>query len=154
MQRFANPALRHRTRQIAADGSQKLPQRLLAPMAKLLDRSETAPALTLAVAAWMAWGSRRDACGAARLVEDPLATMIERRLAGVTDTADQVSSLLSIREIVPPSLAERDDLRSRLKCDIDRLRWQGSQVVMVKLCGRQNHDSGSRVNGVSRPIRI
>src|SRR6201999_956240 len=29
LQRFANPALRHRTWQIAMDGSQKLPQRLL-----------------------------------------------------------------------------------------------------------------------------
>ena len=29
LQRFANPALRHQTRQIAMDGSQKLPQRLL-----------------------------------------------------------------------------------------------------------------------------
>jgi Mannitol dehydrogenase C-terminal domain/Mannitol dehydrogenase Rossmann domain len=30
--RFANPALAHRTRQIAMDGSQKLPQRLLGPI--------------------------------------------------------------------------------------------------------------------------
>ncbi len=28
--RFANPALKHKTRQIAMDGSQKLPQRMLA----------------------------------------------------------------------------------------------------------------------------
>ena len=31
-QRFRNPALKHRTAQIASDGSQKLPQRLLAPL--------------------------------------------------------------------------------------------------------------------------
>src|SRR3546814_605473 len=33
MARFDNPTLRHRTRQIAMDGSQKLPQRLPAPIA-------------------------------------------------------------------------------------------------------------------------
>ena len=31
IERFRNPALHHRTWQIAMDGSQKLPQRLLAP---------------------------------------------------------------------------------------------------------------------------
>src|SRR3546814_1928085 len=44
--RFANPALRHRTWQIAMDGTQKLPQRLLATIRERLragqpfDRSE------------------------------------------------------------------------------------------------------------------
>lgn len=32
IERFSNPSLRHRTRQIAMDGSQKLPQRLLDPV--------------------------------------------------------------------------------------------------------------------------
>jgi hypothetical protein len=38
MARFANPALRHRTQQIAMDGSQKLPQRLVAPWRARLER--------------------------------------------------------------------------------------------------------------------
>ena len=37
LERFANPALNHKTAQIAMDGSQKLPQRLFAPA---LDRRE------------------------------------------------------------------------------------------------------------------
>lgn len=32
IERFSNPSLRHRTGQIAMDGSQKLPQRLLDPV--------------------------------------------------------------------------------------------------------------------------
>lgn len=52
MARFANPALRHRTRQIAVDGSQKLRQRLLAPTA---DRIASFDALALAVARSMRW---------------------------------------------------------------------------------------------------
>src|SRR3546814_17938204 len=50
MARFANPAWMHRTRQIAMDGSQKLPQRLLATLAAR--RGQRSPALSLAVAAW------------------------------------------------------------------------------------------------------
>ena len=39
LQRFANPALHHRTWQIAMDGSQKLPQRLLATIQDRLRRA-------------------------------------------------------------------------------------------------------------------
>src|SRR4029079_15131509 len=43
MARFANPALRHRTHQIAMDGSQKLPQRLVAPWRARLEAGGRAP---------------------------------------------------------------------------------------------------------------
>ena len=62
MDRFANAALAHRTRQIAMDGSQKLPQRLLAPIARRLERNQPIDALALAVASWIRWqGGRTDA---------------------------------------------------------------------------------------------
>jgi fructuronate reductase len=53
LERFRNPALRHRTLQIAMDGSQKLPQRLLAPMAELLAAGRPITCHAMAVAAWM-----------------------------------------------------------------------------------------------------
>jgi fructuronate reductase len=51
--RYANPAIRHRTWQIAMDGSQKLPQRILGTLADNLAANRPSPGLTLAVAAWM-----------------------------------------------------------------------------------------------------
>ena len=65
MARFADPALQHRTRQIAMDGSQKLPQRLLAPIAARRERGLGVEMLALAVAAWMRWQGGRDDAGAA-----------------------------------------------------------------------------------------
>ena len=53
--RLRNRAIRHTCHQIATDGSQKLPQRLVNPAAERLARGEPAPRLTVAVAAWMAW---------------------------------------------------------------------------------------------------
>src|SRR5207237_4935607 len=55
MGRFANSALNHRTRQIAMDGSQKLPQRLLSGIVARLERGQPVDMLALAVAAWMRW---------------------------------------------------------------------------------------------------
>jgi fructuronate reductase len=51
--RFANSALEHRLIQIAMDGTQKLPQRLLGTIGDLLDRNVDAPAARLGVAGWI-----------------------------------------------------------------------------------------------------
>ncbi len=51
--RFRNPAIRHRTWQIAMDGSQKLPQRILGTIADNLAAGRPSPGLSLAVAGWM-----------------------------------------------------------------------------------------------------
>lgn len=53
LQRFANPALQHATRQIASDSSQKLPQRLLAPLRERLQAGQPFNGLALGIAAWL-----------------------------------------------------------------------------------------------------
>jgi len=73
LRRFRNPALPHRTRQIAMDGSQKLPQRLLAPIREHLAAGRPFPCAALAVAAWMRYVAGRDEAGGTFEVADPLA---------------------------------------------------------------------------------
>ena len=53
-ERFANPALAHRTAQIANDGSQKLPQRILETALDRCRAGRSADHLVLVVAAWIA----------------------------------------------------------------------------------------------------
>ncbi len=55
--RFRNPALPHRTRQIAMDGSQKLPQRLLGTVRDRLAAGAPLAHLPLAVAGWIRYAS-------------------------------------------------------------------------------------------------
>ena len=62
--RYANPAIRHRTWQIAMDGSQKLPQRILGTLADNRAAGRPEPGLTLAVAAWMRYVGGIDETGA------------------------------------------------------------------------------------------
>src|SRR5207248_11158788 len=81
LQRVANPALPHSTQQIAMDGSQKLPQRLLATARDNLAALRPMPLLTLAVAGWMRYVSGRDERGGPINVDDPLAS----RFAAIAD---------------------------------------------------------------------
>jgi len=73
MTRFRNAALPHRTRQIAMDGSQKLPQRLLATVRDRLHAGAPLVHLPLAVAAWIRYASGSDERGNRIEVQDPLA---------------------------------------------------------------------------------
>ena len=79
--RFANPALQHRTTQIAMDGSQKLPQRLLGTIRDRLDRGLPSPCLALAVAAWMRFVAGTDERGRSLDLDDPLAPRLRAAAA-------------------------------------------------------------------------
>jgi fructuronate reductase len=106
MERFANPNLRHRTLQIAMDGSQKLPQRLIAPWRARLERGLASPALELAVAAWMAWQRGSDMQDRRFVVDDPLAETTAMAWAVAPDADAAAARLLALPEVFG-DLAER-----------------------------------------------
>ena len=98
--RFTNPGLQHRTWQIAMDGSQKLPQRLLGTVRDRLVAGQPISRLALGVAAWMRYVMGRDEAGNPIDVRDPLAD----RLRGLTDAASPdpaaiVRALLSVEAV-------------------------------------------------------
>jgi len=74
--RFANPALAHRTAQIAMDGSQKLPQRLLNTARERLAAGQPVARLALAVAAWLQHLRGLDESGRPFAIDDPLAPQL------------------------------------------------------------------------------
>ncbi len=73
---FGNKAIRHRTWQIAMDGSQKLPQRLLATVRERLARGLAMPRLALGVAGWIRYVGGVDEAGRPIDVQDPLAGLL------------------------------------------------------------------------------
>jgi fructuronate reductase len=106
MARFSNSALMHRTRQIAMDGSQKLPQRLLAGASERLAADQGIEAMALGVAAWMRWQEGVTEQGETVVVDDPLASRTAELIeASETDEA-QVRALLGLSAVFPASLAE------------------------------------------------
>ncbi len=89
--RFANPALKHRTWQIAMDGSQKLPQRLLGTIRDRLAADQSIQRLALGVAAWMRYVTGIDEKGEPIDVKDPHAA----RLRAIADAAGRDAEKLA-----------------------------------------------------------
>jgi len=126
MERFANSALQHRTRQIAMDGSQKLPQRLVAPLMARRAASQPADRLLLAIAAWMRWQGGVDDSGAAFTVDDPMAARTVAALQGCTTAEAWVRALLAIGEIFPAALAGDAELVATLTRHLDHIERVGA----------------------------
>jgi fructuronate reductase len=109
IERFDNPALKHRTWQIAMDGSQKLPQRLLGTIRDRLARGLPITRAALGVAAWMRYVAGIDERGRLIDVRDPMAAemrAIAERAKGSPETLAR--GLLGLREIFGDHLPQSD----------------------------------------------
>jgi fructuronate reductase len=127
LERFANPALRHRTTQIAMDGSQKLPQRLLGTVRDRLAAGAEPRWAALGVAAWMryVWASATDGDRARLPLDDPLRDRLRAAVAGLTDPAAVCAALLSITDVFAPDLRESPVFRDLVTDWLTRLAHDG-----------------------------
>ena len=127
LDRYRNPAIRHRTWQIAMDGSQKLPQRLLGTISDRLAAGTVPQGLCLAVAGWMRYVAGTDEAGDPIDVRDPIA----ERLKAAANSADPVASLLAIGSVFDRSLAGDDAFVASVRAAHARLRDEGSAAAVA-----------------------
>ena len=135
LDRFANPALKHRTWQIAMDGSQKLPQRLLGTIRDRLANGQTIDLSALGVAAWMRYVTGVDEDGRPIDVLDPLAERLKAiSVAARGEPERLVDGLLGVREIFGEDLPESEHLRNVLYAHLAILLERGAlEAVRVVL---------------------
>ncbi|MFP1633632.1 mannitol dehydrogenase family protein [Zhengella sp. ZM62] len=104
--RFANPAIAHQTYQIAMDGTEKLPQRIVAPAMETLRAGGDFRPFAFAVAAWMRYCLGRTEGGEAYALRDPREAEIAAALAA-TSTAGEISAALhALPGLFPRALSE------------------------------------------------
>ncbi len=131
--RYANPAIRHRTWQIAMDGSQKLPQRLLGTLADQLAANRPITGLALAVAAWMRYTGGMDEAGGAIDVRDPLAPRLAKAWASADSAEGRVAAYLAMTEVFAPDLARDPRLSRALSAALDGLSAHGARAMVQSL---------------------
>ncbi len=104
--RYSNPALQHRTWQIAMDGSQKLPQRMLDSVRWHRVHQNAFPLLALGIAGWMRYVGGVDERGNPIEVCDPLLSVIHAAVKGSEEGAQRVTALLGIKAIFGEELPQ------------------------------------------------
>jgi fructuronate reductase len=125
--RFRNPALQHRTWQIAMDGSQKLPQRILGTIQDRLNRGLPIDTHAMVVAGWIRYVTGTDEAGQPIDVRDPIAT----ELAAVAqqagpNPAQLAEHFLAIRSVFGP-FGDDPRLRSAVATALTRLYTMGAR---------------------------
>jgi fructuronate reductase len=134
LDRFRNPALQHRTWQIAMDGSQKLPQRLLETIRDRMAKGQPIDRLALGVAAWMRYVTGIDEKGRPIDVRDPLAL----RLKALADEAGPVAArlaptLFSVRDVFGTDLPVRPRFTLEVEAALDQLFTIGARATVNRL---------------------
>ena len=133
LERFANPAIRHRTAQIASDGSQKLPQRLLGPIRDQLCAGGPIRHLTLAVAAWMRHAAGRDDQGRTIALADPLAGRFRAITARAgSDPAALAPGFLALSEIFGDDLPREERFTAAVTGWLGTLIAQGARAAVAE----------------------
>jgi len=137
--RIANPALPHPSSQVAMDGSQKVPQRLLETLRDRLRAGDDINRLTLAVAAWLHYLRGEDEQGARYAIEDPLAARLAKLLsrAEVAARASAPSQAAQRRAMVLASfkpvfgdLGKAPEFVAALTTHLENLREHGVMVAV------------------------
>ncbi|WP_198516668.1 mannitol dehydrogenase family protein [Sinorhizobium meliloti] len=130
LQRFRNPALRHRTWQIAMDGSQKLPQRLLGSIRDRLHAEAGYDRLALGVAAWMRYARGLDEAGHPIDVRDPHAARIAGLAQGIDEPDRIVDAFLTMTDVFGTDLPASAPFRAALIKALDGLLRNGSAATL------------------------
>ena len=127
LHRFENASLGHRTWQIAMDGSQKLPQRLLNTIRSQLKCGGPIAGLSLAVAAWIRYVLGVDEAGAAIDVRDPMAETFRRIGDSPNNEPEElVAEFTALHQIFGSDLAEDRRFESTLSGQYRQLINKGS----------------------------
>lgn len=118
LDRFRNPALTHKLIQIASDGSQKLPYRILGSLMEALKGGCSIRRFTVSLGAWMRFVERQAKAGIA--FQDPLndkLTAIGKACTGVA--AEDVPHFLALREVFPADLAGNAQFKAAILAAYD-----------------------------------
>ncbi|MEO3988727.1 mannitol dehydrogenase family protein [Pseudocitrobacter cyperus] len=132
IERYTNPALRHRTWQIAMDGSQKLPQRMLDSVRWHLAHNSSFALLALGVAGWMRYVGGVDEQGAAIEVCDPLLAVIQATVAQSEEGEARVKALLGIEAIFGNELPHEAKFVAQVTKAYKSLLTQGAKATVAE----------------------
>jgi len=134
LERFRNPVLHHSTYQIAMDGSQKLPQRLLNTVIDRIASQESIEGLSFAIASWLRYTMAFDQKGDTIEVQDPLAdTLLIIRQQHWDHIDELIRQYLDVSSVFPASLSQSDIFSQRVTYWLSYILANGVQTALQSL---------------------
>ncbi len=133
IERYSNPALKHRTWQIAMDGSQKIPQRLGGSLQFHLEHGTDFKWLAAGIAGWMVYVSGKDEQGNSIEVSDPMAAMLKEVCDAHGKDISVVPALLCIETIFPTQIGRHPKVIEAVTTAYQSLIDHGAKATVAAL---------------------
>lgn len=133
MARFGNRALKHRLQQIAMDGSQKIPQRLLGSLRQQRAAGVLPRRLCFALAGWFRYLAGEDEAGCDYAIADPLAAPLQAAATRTGGSAARVDALLALGAVFDAELASDIAVRNLLAQYLEAIRTLGVKAALRTL---------------------
>ncbi|ERK09329.1 D-mannonate oxidoreductase [Serratia fonticola AU-AP2C] len=134
--RYRNTALKHRTWQIAMDGTQKLPQRMLDSVRWHLANGSDFDCLALGVAGWMRYVGGKDEQGQPIDISDPLREEIARRVANSAEGEPRVMALLQMTSVFGRDLPDNQRFVNVVTNAYLALLARGAKATVARVLAR------------------
>jgi fructuronate reductase len=129
LERFRNPALKHRLIQIAMDGSQKVPQRLLGTLRQRYAADQSWSHLAFAVAGFLRFMTGSGERGEALDIRDPMAAVFAAAAQSNNETA---RAMLGIAAVFG-DLAADEAVSGPICAAFERINRLGVRAAMAEL---------------------
>ncbi len=133
IERWANPAIQHKTQQIAMDGSQKLPIRWLATLRDRIEEGERIHRLSVCLAGWMRYLGGRDEQGRALVISDPRASELQALADPAQPPAVLVERFLTQSGLFDAQLAGHTGLRAGVTHTLASLAERGVAATLAEI---------------------
>lgn len=127
LERYRNTGLKHRTWQIAMDGTLKLPQRMLDSIRFHLANNTPFNCLALGIAGWMRYVSGIDDKGNMIEVSDPAIEQLRLLIANSKDNEERVNALLSLHHVFGDDLPNNNTFVTAVTAAYLALRDNGAK---------------------------
>lgn len=134
--RYRNTALKHRTWQIAMDGTQKLPQRMLDSVRWHLANGSDFDCLALGVAGWMRYVGGKDEQGQPIDISDPLREEIAQRVANSAEGEPRVMALLQMTSVFGRDLPDNQRFVNTVTSAYLALLARGAKATVARVLAR------------------
>jgi fructuronate reductase len=140
LERFANPGLVYRTWQIAMDGSQKLPQRLLGTIRDRLVGGQSIDRLALGVAAWMRYAMGIDENAQPIDLRDPLVSeLTEISMNYRDDLTGYARTIFALEAVFGKDLPADPRFTAPVMAHLQQLVSNGSARTVAQIAGLAQH---------------
>ncbi len=123
--RYKNPHLFHQTYQIAMDGSQKIPQRIINPLKYQYENNGEYDCFITCIAAWLYYIGATDESGNTYEVKDPFAAEFAQQRAAASSDDEFILAILSMNAIFADFFINHADLVQKIVAKYHQLKDQG-----------------------------